>query len=63
MPDLVGANSISARQRIYEHSLNLEDSRAYAAYGQNSYIGTILGIHQEFPDRTHIVLVRQPVGF
>jgi acyl-CoA hydrolase len=53
----------AARERIYEHSLPLEDARAYAAYGQNSYVGKILEIHQEFPDRIHIVLVRQSVGF
>ncbi|MDX6492054.1 MAG: hypothetical protein QOD43_2299 [Gaiellaceae bacterium] len=53
----------AARERIYEHSLPLEDARAYAAYGQNSYVGKILEIHQEFPDRIHIVLIRQSVGF
>ncbi len=53
----------AARERIYEHSLPLEDARAYAAYGQSSYVGKILEIHQEFPDRIHIVLVRQSVGF
>jgi len=37
--------------------------RAYAAYGQNSFVGKILEIHQEFPVRTHIVLIRQVVGF
>ena len=53
----------AARERIYEHSLKLEDARAYATYGQNSHVGKILEIHQEDPDRTHIVLIRQPVGF
>ena len=52
-----------ARQRIAEHSLPLEDARAYAAYGQNSQIGKILEIHQENPGRIHVVLVRQSVGF
>ena len=52
-----------ARQRIYEHSLKLEDGRAIAAYGQHSFVGKILEIHQEMPDRIHIVLVRQAVGF
>jgi hypothetical protein len=51
------------RDRIFEHSLKLEDARAYAAYGQNSYVGKILEIHQEQPGRIHIVLVRQSVGF
>jgi acyl-CoA hydrolase len=52
-----------ARQRIIEHSLPLEDGRAYAAYGQNSFIGKVLEIHQERPGRIHIVLIRQSVGF
>jgi hypothetical protein len=53
----------AARERIFEHSLKLEDARAYAAYGQNSYAGKILEIHQEFPDRIHIVLIRHSVRF
>jgi hypothetical protein len=53
----------AARQRIYQHSLRLEDARAQAAYGQHSQVGKILEIHQELPGRIHIVLVRQVVGF
>jgi acyl-CoA hydrolase len=53
----------AAHQRIYQHSLPLEDARAQAAYGQHSQIGKILEIHQELPGRIHIVLVRQLVGF
>jgi hypothetical protein len=65
---VVGAQKLvsdaeAARKRIFEHSLKLEDARAYAAYGQNSYVGKILEIHQELPDRIHVVLIRQPVGF
>jgi hypothetical protein len=52
-----------ARERIFEHSLKLEDARALAAYGQNSSVGKILEIHQELPGRIHLVLVRQVVGF
>jgi hypothetical protein len=52
-----------ARQRIYEHSLKLEDGRALAAYGQGSYVGKILEIHQEQPGRIHLVLIRQVVGY
>ena len=52
-----------AVERIYEHSLPLEDARAYAAYGQNSVVGKILEIHQETPGRIHVVLIRQVVGF
>src|SRR5690349_23257474 len=65
---VVGAQKLvptleAARERIVEHSLPLEDARAYAAYGQNSQIGKLLEIHQEFPGRIHVVLVRQSVGF
>jgi hypothetical protein len=65
---VVGAQKLvstaeQARQRIAEHSLPLEDARAYAAYGQNSQIGKILEIHQENPGRIHGVLVRESVGF
>jgi hypothetical protein len=65
---VVGAQKLvpsveAARERIYQHSLKLEDARAYAAYGQNSRVGKILEIHQEDPGRIHVVLIRQSVGF
>jgi acyl-CoA hydrolase len=65
---MVGAQKLvpsleAAHERIYQHSLKLEDARAQAAYGQHSYVGKVLEIHQELPGRIHIVLVRQPVGF
>jgi hypothetical protein len=53
----------AARERIYQHSLVLEDGRAIAAYGQHSSVGKILEIHQELPGRIHIVLIHQVVGF
>jgi hypothetical protein len=65
---VVGAQKLvptleAARERIVEYSLKLEDARAYAAYGQHSYVGKVLEIHQELPGRIHVVLIRQPVGF
>jgi acyl-CoA hydrolase len=65
---VVGAQKIvpdlaAAHQRIYQHSLRLEDARAQAAYGQHSYVGKVLEIHQELPGRIHVVLVRQPLGY
>jgi hypothetical protein len=65
---VVGAQKIvptldAARERVYEHSLKLEDVRAQAAYGQHSSVGKILQIHQELPGRIHIVIIRQPVGY
>ena len=53
----------TARRRLREHSLALEDVRAQAAYGQHSYIGKILEIHQDTPGRIHLVLVRQVLGY
>ena len=53
----------AAHQRIYQHSLKLEDARAQAAYGQHSQVGKVLEIHQELPGRIHLVLIRQVVGF
>ena len=65
---VVGAQKLvrdaeAARERIYRHSLPLEDARAYAVYGINSRVGKILEIHQEDPGRIHVVLIRQAVGF
>jgi L-lactate utilization protein LutC len=65
---VVGAQKLvptaaDAHERITEHSLQLEDARAFAVYGQNSYIGKILEIRQEMPGRIHVVLIRQSVGF
>jgi hypothetical protein len=65
---VVGAQKLvptleAAHERVYQHSLKLEDARAQAAYGQHSSVGKILEIHQELPGRIHIVLIRQAVGF
>jgi L-lactate utilization protein LutC len=65
---VVGAQKLvptlaDAHDRIYQHSLPLEDVRAQAAYGQHSSVGKVLEIHQELPGRIHIVLIRQPAGF
>ncbi len=65
---VVGAQKLvptlaAAQERIYQHSLPLEDARAQAAYGQHSQVGKILEIHQELPGPIHVVLIRQQVGF
>ncbi|SNT54934.1 Uncharacterised ACR, YkgG family COG1556 [Asanoa hainanensis] len=65
---VVGAQKLvatlaEAHERIYQHSLKLEDARAQAAYGMHSSVGKVLEIHQEMPGRIHIVLVRTLVGF
>jgi acyl-CoA hydrolase len=65
---VVGAQKLvptlaAAHDRIYTHSLPLEDVRAQAAYGQHSQVGKILEIHTELPGRIHIVLIRQQAGY
>ncbi len=65
---VVGAQKLvptlqAAHERIYQHSLVLEDARAIAAYGQHSQVGKILEVHTELPGRIHIVLIRQVAGF
>ena len=65
---VVGAQKLvptlqNAHERIYQHSLILEDARAQAAYGQHSSVGKVLEIHQEMPGRIHLVLVRHSVGY
>ena len=65
---VVGAQKIvptlqAAHERIYQHSLVLEDARAQAAYGQHSFVGKIMEIHQELPGRIHVVLVKESAGY
>jgi acyl-CoA hydrolase len=65
---VVGAQKLvpdldSARERIYEHSLKLEDARTVEAYGAHSRVGKILEIHQEDPGRIHVVIIRRRIGF
>ncbi len=65
---VVGAQKLvpdldAAHERIFEHSLKLEDARALEAYGKNSRVGKILEIHQDDPGRIHVVLIRAVVGF
>jgi acyl-CoA hydrolase len=65
---VVGAQKLvptlqAAHERIFQHSLVLEDARAIAAYGQHSQVGKILEIHSELPGRIHIVIIRQVAGF
>jgi acyl-CoA hydrolase len=53
----------AARERIYRHSLVLENARGCAAYGRQSSVGKILEIHRDQPGRIHVVLVRGVIGF
>jgi len=58
VPDLA-----TAHERIHQHCLELENERALGVYGRGSYVGKILEIHQDEPGRTHVVVIRQAVGF
>lgn len=52
-----------AHERIFRHSLELENARTLEAYGEQSRVGKVLEIRQEDPGRIHVVLVRAAVGF
>jgi hypothetical protein len=58
VPDLAAAH-----ERIHQHCLELENERALGVYGRGSHIGKILEMHKDEPGRTHVVLIRQAVGF
>jgi hypothetical protein len=65
---VVGAQKLvpdldAAHERIYQHCLDLENARAFEAYGQGSRVGKILEIHEEDPGRIDVVLIRKAVGF
>lgn len=53
----------TARRRVREHSLPLEDLRARQAYGEGGRLNKTLEIYGDTPGRIHLVLVRQPIGY
>lgn len=54
----------SAFRRIEEHILPLESNRMQGLYGVDSEIKKVLIIYKEFrPERIHVVIVREPIGF
>lgn len=56
-------NLETARRRVREHSLALENVRAQEAYGQNSHLNKTLEIYGDMPGRMHLVLIRQVIGY
>jgi hypothetical protein len=53
-----------AMRRIREYALPLEDERAQLVYGQGSFIGKELIFYREYlPDRVHVILVKEKLGF
>jgi L-lactate utilization protein LutC len=67
---VVGAQKISktldtAMQRLNEYVLPLESERARIAYGvEGSNVSKLLIMNNEFtPNRIHVILVKEPLGF
>lgn len=65
---LVGAhkivkNDVEAMDRIYNYTLPLESVRTQAAYGHPSRVGKILKIIDDSPGRSHILLIKERIGF
>jgi L-lactate utilization protein LutC len=66
---VVGAQKITkdledAMQRINEHVVPLEDVRAQEAYGIHTNLSKVAIINKEVnPDRIHIVLAKEALGF
>lgn len=55
----------SGMKRLYEHTLHLESARAHQAYGvDGSFVSKLLIFNKEpNPDRIHMIIVKQSVGF
>lgn len=66
---VVGAQKIvkdfeEGMQRLYEHTLPLEDARARKAYGVGSAVNKLLVINRELvPGRITMILVNEVLGF
>lgn len=66
---VAGVNKITtdlstAMQRVREHVFPLEDKRAQAAYGAGSSFGKWVIIENEVkPDRIHLILVKEVLGY
>ena len=53
-----------AMRRIREYALPWEDERVQLVYGQGSFIGKELIFYREYlPDRVHVILVKEKLGF
>jgi hypothetical protein len=65
---VVGAQKIvrnldEAFRRIEDYCLPIEDQRALRIYGEHSGINTLLILNKERHSRTHVLLVREPLGY
>lgn len=52
-----------ALERIEQHTLPLEDERAKKAYGSGSHISKLLIYREDRARRTHLIIIREAVGF
>jgi acyl-CoA hydrolase len=59
----VVANRELGLRRLREYSYPLEDARMKAAGRQGTILAKTLIISFDSPDRTHLILVEEPVGF
>jgi L-lactate utilization protein LutB len=65
---VIGAQKIvrdldEAMRRVEEYCLPLEDQRAQRIYGAHSAISKLLVVNKEVSGRTHVVLVKEPLGY
>jgi L-lactate utilization protein LutB len=66
---VVGAQKIvkdmpEAHQRLEQHVFPLEDERSKQAYGSPSFVSKLLEYRREVtPERVHIVIVKEALGF
>jgi hypothetical protein len=67
---IVGAQKIvkdseTAMKRLYDYVLPLESERAHKAYGvAGSFVSKQVTIHKEVqPNRIHIILIKEALGF
>ena len=56
-------NLDEALRRVEGYCLPLEDERTQRVYGAHSSISKLLVINKETPGRTHVILVREPLGY
>ncbi len=66
---VVGAQKIvenvdEGMKRIYDYVLPLENERAKKAYGVGSFVSKLLIINREIsPNRLHVIIVKEKLGF
>ncbi len=64
---VVGAQKVvpdlpTAMRRLDEYAFPMEDARAQHAYGRHSAVNKLLVVNGDFPGRTTVILVAEPIG-